>query len=231
MTYHRTVCALLVALAPSAAFAHIAVDFPVERGGSEKIPHCGDRPRGTPNVFRPGQTITVRWRETIPHPGHYRIAFNPNGATFGLPPTPDQTTQGIDPQVLIDLIPDKPGNGTYTQDITFPDIECDNCTLQVIQLMTDKPPYSINYPNDPNANDIYFHCADIVLSRNSPDAAPAGTPDASPTPTPTPTPDSGGGNNNNPPTTVGGCVTAGGSAGALFGSLLALGLVRRRRRR
>ena len=43
------------------------------------------------------------------------------------------------PSVLVDGIADKAG-GDYAYDITIPNVECTNCTLQVIQVMTDKPP-------------------------------------------------------------------------------------------
>jgi hypothetical protein len=158
------------------ARAHIEMDFPTARTLMQKKPHCGEPtiPRGTPHVFAPGATITLRWHETVNHPGHYRVSFNPNGDTFGLPPTATDTTLGIDPLVLVDLIPDAAsGAGTYSQDITLPNMECTNCTIQVIQLMTDKLPYSINYP-DPAANDIYFQCIDVVLSASAPDANPGG---------------------------------------------------------
>jgi hypothetical protein len=41
--------------------------------------------------------------------------------------------------------------------VTLPDLVCDNCTLQVIQVMYDKPPYTTP------GNDIYYQCADLVL--------------------------------------------------------------------
>ena len=49
--------------------------------------------------------------------------------------------------------------------ITLPNMTCENCTLQVIQMMTDKTPYG-------DGNDLYFQCADIALRTNAP------TPDA-----------------------------------------------------
>jgi MYXO-CTERM domain-containing protein len=67
------------------------------------------------------------------------------------------------PTTLVDQITDRPGGGRYSQDITFPDQECDNCTLQLIQVMTTSVPY----------NSFYFQCADITLSNSQP-----GSPDA-----------------------------------------------------
>ena len=71
--------------------------------------------------------------------------------------------------VLLDGIPDQSrDNRNYLATVTLPDIECDNCTLQVIQVMYDKPPYITP------GNDIYYQCADLVLR------AGAGPPDADP---------------------------------------------------
>src|SRR5690606_6077325 len=39
---------------------------------------------------------------------------------------------------------------------TLPDIECESCTLQVVQVMYDKKPYG-------DGNDLYYQCADIAL--------------------------------------------------------------------
>jgi len=66
--------------------------------------------------------------------------------------------QAGDPSVLLDAIPDTPSGGLSTVSVILPDIECDNCTLQVIQVMADKPPYTLG------GNDLYYQCADIVLT-------------------------------------------------------------------
>jgi uncharacterized protein (TIGR03382 family) len=150
--------AALVA-APALASAHIAMTFPLPRTTQQKQPHCGATgvPRSqNPNVFEPGATITVTWDETIGHPGHYRISFDLDGEDFTIPLGFDDFSQTDN--VLVDNIPDNPGTGSYRQEITFPDEECENCTLQLIQMMTDKPPYG-------DGNDIYFLCADIALRR------------------------------------------------------------------
>lgn len=119
-------------------------------------------------VLEPGTTITVVWDETIDHPGHYRIAFDDQGDDgFQDPPclaNCDTTAMVIgtaptdysDPTVLADGIADQNG-GRYSYTVTLPNIECDQCTLQLIQVMTDRPPYASG------GNDIYYQCADLVL--------------------------------------------------------------------
>jgi len=224
-----SIAAGLAAAWPLTASAHIHLTAPQARTDSEtgdqKEQHCGvaNQMRTTRvTTFKPGETITVTWLETINHPGHYRIAFQPNGSVFSIPKPgtgggfPDANEEGLDAAtgsiVLKDMIPD----GTLTTQVTLPNMECDNCTLQFIQVMTDKAPYTIDAASD----DIYFNCADITLSNGAPaqpDAGPSGGPDA-------------GGNPNNPSDTSGGCATTGGS-GFVFGlALLGLAGARRRRR-
>lgn len=165
------------ALSSGSALAHIQLDHPPARTAEQKAGPCGAASSARSDRvsrFRPGATITIRWRETIDHPGHYRVAFDEDGDdSFPTPEGFDDDTSG-DPAVLIDLIADRAGGGEYTQQITLPDVECSNCTLQLIQMMTDKAPYG-------DGNDIYFQCADLELTPDAPEggevpdgAAPGG---------------------------------------------------------
>ena len=78
--------ALLITLlmpAPEAK-AHLGLDAPTSRYGPDtlKTGPCGvTGGERTDNVtyFEPGETIEVRWNEYVEHPGHYRIAFDPDG--------------------------------------------------------------------------------------------------------------------------------------------------------
>ena len=183
--------------------------------------HCGDpaAPRqANPTVRAPGAPYTVVWYETIDHPGHYRISWSMNNGTdFFVPPNATATTVGMDPTVMIDLIPDVQGNfpgglgRKYTQQITLPNVECSNCTLQVIQLMTDKPPYTTATTSD----DIYYQCADFILTNTAPmpDAGVTMGGDAGTT---------GGGD-------TGGC-NAGGAGGSLLLAAAVLATLPKRRR-
>ncbi len=154
---------LLAHAAP--ASAHIAMTSPAPRSVAQKEGPCGaaGSTRGTAvTTFRPGETITVEWDETVGHPGHYRIAFDDSGDdSFRNPNRPDDNF----PQTLADQILDRDGEGHYTQQITLPDMSCTNCTLQLIQVMTTAVPY----------NSFYFQCADIVLSGEAPEPGPTDT--------------------------------------------------------
>lgn len=170
-----SIAALLSGVSVTTAYAHIQLDFPPQRYTDQKFGPCGrsaDPGRGEIiTVFEPGQTIMVTWRETINHPGHFRISFDADGQDdFFDPATEDACDTGL--PVLADCIADLPGGGMTGMAVTLPNIECENCTLQVIQVMTDKLPYG-------DGNDLYYQCADIALrAGGGPDAGP--TPDADP---------------------------------------------------
>lgn len=140
-------------LTPGLASAHTTLLDPAPRTLSNKTGPCGAEGsvRGDViTVFQPGETITVVWDETVDHPGHYRIAFDDSGDDdFPDPFSPEDDF----PSVLVDQIPDRTGGGMYSQKVTLPDVECEDCTLQLIQIMTTQVPY----------DSFYFQCADIAL--------------------------------------------------------------------
>ncbi|HEU0033368.1 MAG TPA: SCE4755 family polysaccharide monooxygenase-like protein [Kofleriaceae bacterium] len=236
-------------LVPSIASAHINMSFPLERNlTDQKLEHCGtanwvraDHPDRT-STFAPGSTITVTWTETINHPGHFRIAFQPDGEKFPIPPAapglckgsvacpngvancdfPTVNQEGVDPTTGAIVLKDFIADGSTSLDITLPNMECTNCTLQLIQLMTDKCPYTTDAASD----DIYFRCADITLSASAPDAGPPPPGDGALPGNDAGNPDTGDGGG-------GGCCSAGGDQAAPFSLLAATGLMlawRRRRR-
>jgi hypothetical protein len=96
---------------------------------------------------------TIDQKEPINHPSHYRVSFDDDGQDFTVPNDFMDTTQTTN--VLVDLIADRAG-GAYTQMIQLPSTPCENCTLQLFQMMYDKAPYG-------DGNDIYYQCADIAL--------------------------------------------------------------------
>jgi uncharacterized protein (TIGR03382 family) len=191
--------------------AHIQLIEPDPRYGEQKDAPCGrggaDARTDRVTVLPPGATITVRWDEGINHPGHFRIAFDDEGTDGFIDPVSRDDFDNS-PAVLADDIPDTPSGGGSTFTVTLPDIECDACTLQVIQVMYDK--------SDPLApgrpfgdDDFYYQCADLTLSSSAPDAGPEPGP---------------GGSD--------GCSATGTGGGAMFALLVLapLALVRRRSR-
>ncbi|MBZ5715009.1 SCE4755 family polysaccharide monooxygenase-like protein [Nannocystis pusilla] len=217
-----------VALVGPAAGAHIALSSPLPRHVEQKVGPCGlgpDDVRGAEvATFQGGETIVVRWTETIDHPGHFRISFDPEGHDdFADPAGYDDFYSN--PAVLVDEIADKSGSQqTYEQEVTLPLMSCDACTLQLIQVMTDKPPYEVG------TNDLYYQCADIVLEGA---AATESSGDSQPT-------TEGGSGEEPPPDTGdaelgpaddGGCgCRSGGAGGSGLGLLLVMMMARRRGR-
>ena len=134
------------------AFAHARFSLdgntpPRNTSTGLKSAPCGGVARtNNPAVFTSGQTIEVEWEETINHPGYFRIAFSP------------VNDEDFDGNVLKDNIIDTQNAETpmphfYAASITLPAVVCDECTLQLIQVMTENPTNPRNY----------YSCADIKL--------------------------------------------------------------------
>lgn len=211
--------ALAAVLAPAGASAHVRITSPTPRSSDQlKQRHCGQTGSARANVhtYKPGSPLHLVWDEYVVHPGWFRVSFQQNGDTFETPPAsngpngnggasnyPTENLTGkTDPATGSLIIADRIQHGTLSLDLTLPDVECDSCTLQLIQMMIDKPPYAA----DTTSDDIYYACVDLVLSNAAP-ASDAGS-------------DAGG--------TSGGCSTTGGSG---LAGLAAVGLLLRRRRR
>jgi hypothetical protein len=182
---YSSLCAVVLGvsalLETGTASAHIKLKSPTSRDPNTELKSAPCGPdvsmRGsTMTMFTSGQKIMVEWDETIQHPGHYRIAFDSDGQDF---PDPTSFTDvatankdlGNGVVVLLDGIADMSGavvgKTPYKAEVTLPDIECNNCTLQLIQVMTDKSPYG-------NGDDIYHECANLVLKKAGGAAAGSG---------------------------------------------------------
>jgi hypothetical protein len=178
-----------VALAtPAAVYAHFILVTPAswlqenQLGDPQKSGPCGGTTAnpGTPTgVVTPvvgGEMLHVKVKETIYHPGFYRIALSVLDRSE-LPPDPEDTTREgprgpisvsgkIDPNpkppVLLDGIwlhrERKPGQ-EFETDVKLPNINCDHCSLQVIQFMEE---HGVN----PDGRFTYHHCSDLKITAN-----------------------------------------------------------------
>ncbi|HVU00547.1 MAG TPA: SCE4755 family polysaccharide monooxygenase-like protein [Polyangiaceae bacterium] len=172
-----------------------------------KDPPCGvlGGKRGTHiYTYAPGQTIDVTVEEYVPHPSYFRLAFDVDGddgfkdpasilpidPTRACPDGPGDHCGASDfyntPEVLpgmdnlnphIPTIADVQNPPKYTWHVTFPNVECDNCTLQVIQVMEDD---LFHGPYDPTPGvgvaDVYHQCIDIVLKADAGNGGSGGQP-------------------------------------------------------
>jgi hypothetical protein len=169
---------LVVALAAPAA-AHIGLLYPPSRYGDSVLKEgpcgaTGGTRSGNVTELESGARIDVTWDEYVDHPGHFRVAFDVDGDDDFVDPaclsgcntrSPEIATYS-NPTVLLDGIADTADGGLSTVTLTLPDVECDRCTLQVIQVMYDKPPYEVG------GNDLYYQCADLILRRTAPPGCP-----------------------------------------------------------
>jgi hypothetical protein len=132
---------------------------------------------GTVTTFKPGETIQVKLKEYIDHPGYFAVAFDADGDNdfpFPIANMDDVDDATHDPKAMFPLsdkvlgfhldaaAPKGDGNcassadKTCTISVKLPNIQCQNCTLQVTQFMSDKL-------GDDNDNEYYYQCADIKL--------------------------------------------------------------------
>ena len=174
----------------------------------------------------PGSTYTLRFEETINHPGCFLVDFSPAGEA-NWQPLATVKHVGTMPN------PSERAPRPYSQVVTMPNVTCTDCTLRVRQVMMESrggetaacPPASLaDVPT-------YFSCANIVLA-GSPVPAPAAAPAPAATPAPTAAPAPAGAQG--PVDNTGlGCSTALGSQKSRLGlasSLLLIALIARRSR-
>jgi len=145
------IAVVMLALFASPLAAHVLLDEPARRYDDMKDGPCG---RGGANDGRTsrfkryaaGETITMRWTETIDHEGSWVVGFDNDGA--------DEDDFA---STILYEAPDPRGTGgeQVTAEVTLPDVECTNCTLRLLQVMTTS---DVVRPQD-----LYFQCADIVL--------------------------------------------------------------------
>jgi MYXO-CTERM domain-containing protein len=196
------------ALLAAPAHAHIdMVGALKSRGGDQKSFPCdGKRGDGPVYTFAPGTTIVLSANESIPHPSYFRIAFDddkddnfiepksikPIEASRKCPFDADDqcgesdfcnvTSDTGGATVLWDNLDPHPSGGgkTWTWSVKLPDVECDNCTIQVLQIMEDTvhgaycPQGSCAASGD-SLDDIYHRCIDIKLVKGATNGAGATT--------------------------------------------------------
>lgn len=225
--------ATCVFLGPLPARAHIIMEGELKgREGDQKVAPCEGLPRSaTPYLFAPGTTITLAAMEGIPHDGYLRISFDEDGTDFVDPKSiaplnPDRYGPG---QKCLGTPEDHCGESDFCSDSTvlwdnldphlgidvslgqirewtvqLPDVECDNCTIQVMQVMED-PAGDEHGPFDGD-KDLYYRCIDVILKKGAPagpgsvtgpavntgiECAKRGTTDAGTTSDAGPSPDAG----------------------------------------
>jgi hypothetical protein len=160
-----------------------AGDTSVDQNTNQKAGPCGQVANGRNaervTTYAPGQTITVVVNEETNHDSYIRVAIDLDGdddfqlrepvapATSFPPETADvalAAEESLDSEQLLSVYRESNTMNGFLHEIevTLPNETCDNCTLQVIQLMYNSPQI------------YYFQCADIVISEAGAGSGDAG---------------------------------------------------------
>jgi hypothetical protein len=190
MKFRYAVAAGAVALGlgvPAAALAHFIRVEPTgwieenRLGDPHKRGPCGGtsadagKPTGVVTTVPGGELLHVKVKETVYHPGHFRVALAVLDRKE-LPPDPEDTTrEGPRGPISVSgkVSPNKPpilADGIlehhvrvpqqeFDTYVKIPNINCDHCTLQVIQFMEE---HGVN----PDGRFTYHHCADLKIVAN-----------------------------------------------------------------
>ena len=172
--------------APAVVCAHFVLIEPSswlvenERGDPQKLGPCGGRssdpgePSGVVTPVVGGAMLHVKVRETIYHPGFFRLALSAMNRSE-LPPDPEDTTRegprgprsvsgkiesNPQPPVLLDglwLHHERIPSQEFETDVKIPNINCERCSLQVIQFME---AHGVNS----DGRFTYHHCADLKVT-------------------------------------------------------------------
>jgi hypothetical protein len=163
---------------PAAARAHIQLTSPqpryVQDNNGLKTAPCGSGSRtGAVTKLSPGQTLTVTWKESVSHAGHYRIALAASESEF-VEPKDLSVPSTLPSWDLADGIQDKTGTQTYSQSVQIPQVECPTCVLQLIQVMS----AGTDGTNTGSFSGVYHACADVSIATGAGDAG--ASPDVGP---------------------------------------------------
>ena len=174
--------------APASVWSHFILETPTSAiventlGDPQKMGPCGGvtgnpgKPTGVITTVPGGELLKLKVKETIYHPGHFRVALSvldrselpadPEDMTRDTPHGPMSVSGKVDPNpkppVIMDGLWDhhkyipKQEFETY---VHIPNINCDHCSLQVIQFME-------MHPINKDGRFTYHHCADLKIVAN-----------------------------------------------------------------
>lgn len=177
--------AVAAVAAATPAAAHFILQEPAswlvenQLGDPQKLGPCGGtsanpgQPTGAITELKGGSLLHIKVKETVYHPGFYRVALaikdraelpaDPEDTTREGPRGPISVSGKVDPNpkppVLADGIfmhHEKPQQAFET-DVKLPNVNCDKCTVQVIQFMEE---HGVNT----DGRFTYHHCADLKIT-------------------------------------------------------------------
>lgn len=162
--------------APAASLEQNAIGDPQKLGPCGGTSQDAGTPTGAVTELVGGSTLHLKLRETVFHPGHYRVALARTAAA--LPDDPETVTRegprgpiSVSATIAADPAPplladglfvhtERPAPGTFWEaDLRVPNIDCENCVVQVIQWMAE-------HGYNPDGAYSYHHCATVSITRN-----------------------------------------------------------------
>jgi hypothetical protein len=175
----------VAAALPVTADAHFTLMEPASwlmenrLGDPQKAGPCGgtSADAGTPTnmvtAVTGGSKLHIKVQETVFHPGHYRVALAMRSRAE-LPADPDVVTRDTEkgawsvsaaiqkperPPVIVDGLwahTERP-TAPFETDVDVPNINCEKCTLQIIQFMAE-------HGRNRDGDFSYHHCADLTIT-------------------------------------------------------------------
>ena len=152
-----------------------------ELGDPQWSPPCGGtltdsgKPTGAITKVKGGEKLHIRIREMAFHPGFYRVALAVNSRSE-LPPDPEAISEegangprSVSGAILYPPTPPVLADGLFMHvtafdndqetDVEIPNINCEKCTLQVIEFMA-------GHARNKDGDYTYHHCADLQVRAN-----------------------------------------------------------------
>jgi hypothetical protein len=179
---------LSAAFSIAPASAHFILDTPAASleqnaiGDPQKLGPCGGTfqdagtPTGAVTELAGGGTMPLKVRESIYHPGHYRVALARSEAL--LPADPETVTRegprgpvSASATIVADPAPPILADGLFVHterlapghvweaELRVPNVDCQGCVVQVIQWMGE-------HPGVAEGGFSYHHCATVNITRN-----------------------------------------------------------------
>jgi len=182
--------AAAIFLMPEIAQAHFTLAEPASwlmevnaLGDPQKLAPCGGTsqnpgtPTGALTEVMGGAPLHIKLRETVFHPGHYRVALAVTSRSE-LPPDPEVTTRdtpngprSVSAKIMSPAAPPVLADGLFVHtekaapdmffetDVRLPNINCAKCTLQIVEFMAE-------HGHNPDGDYSYHHCADLHIRAN-----------------------------------------------------------------
>ncbi|MBN4053664.1 hypothetical protein JYT97_02145 [Haliea sp. AH-315-K21] len=187
--------AAAICLVATTAHAHFQLNAPAswieedDRGDPQKLAPCGGTladggtRTGAVTEVRGGDMLRLAIEETIYHPGHYRVALVRNMNSLPADAEPlnmVETPRGLGSgRFPIEANPEAPvlldglwenserRTGPLETEIRIPNIDCENCVLQIVQFMSE-------HPGHREGGYTYHHCSMLDITANPSMAADEG---------------------------------------------------------